>query len=124
MFAALLKLTASLLSVMSLAAALLHGLLLHVGTIDMLCCAGGGGGGEGAGGNGGSSGSGSTSLVGDKQNDKKKLAPVSITLVSFAVSRKAYTKVHVQSSYSKQLSLSPNHIRDASDSLFTEPTVT
>ena len=79
---------------MSLVAAL-HGLLLHIGTIDMLCCAGGGG--EGAGGNGGNSGSGSgsTSLVGDKQNDKKKLAPVSITLVSFAVSRKAYTKVHV-----------------------------
>lgn len=54
----------------------------------------GGGGGGGAGGNGGSAGSNaSNALVVDHEKDKKKLAPVSITLVSFAVSRKAYTKV-------------------------------
>lgn len=55
---------------------------------------GGGSGGGGAGGNGGNAGSDvSNALVGDREKDKKKLAPVSITLVSFAVSRKAYTKV-------------------------------
>ena len=57
---------------------------MHVGS-------GGGGGSGGNGGNGGGSASGA--LVGDKKDEKKKLAPVSITLVSFAVSRKAYTKV-------------------------------
>ena len=55
---------------------------------------GGGSGGGGAGGNGGNAGSNvSNALVGDREKDRKKLAPVSITLVSFAVSRKAYTKV-------------------------------
>lgn len=54
----------------------------------------GNGGGGGSGGHGGSGGgSASNALVGDKKDEKKKLAPVSITLVSFAVSRKAYTKV-------------------------------
>lgn len=54
----------------------------------------GSGGGGGSGGNGGSGGgSASGALVGDRKDEKKKLAPVSITLVSFAVSRKAYTKV-------------------------------
>lgn len=57
---------------------------MHVGS-------GGGGGPGGNGGNGGGSAPGA--LVGDKKDEKKKLAPVSITLVSFAVSRKAYTKV-------------------------------
>ena len=56
--------------------------------------AGGGSGGGGAGGNGGNAGGNvSNALVSDHEKDKKKLAPVSITLVSFAVSRKAYTKV-------------------------------
>ncbi len=58
---------------------------------------GGGSGGGGAGGNGGNAGGNvSNALVGDHEKDKKKLAPVSITLVSFAVSRKAYTKVGVR----------------------------
>ena len=52
---------------------------------------GSGGGSGGSGGGGG--GSASNALIGDKKDEKKKLAPVSITLVSFAVSRKAYTKV-------------------------------
>ena len=56
--------------------------------------AGGGNNGGDAGGNGGSGGSsGSDPLMGDDRKERKKLAPVSITLVSFAVSRKAYTKV-------------------------------
>lgn len=58
---------------------------------------GGGSGGGGAGGNGGNAGSNvSNALVGDREKDRKKLAPVSITLVSFAVSRKAYTKLTAQ----------------------------
>lgn len=58
---------------------------------------GGGSGGGGAGGNGGNAGgNASNALVGGREKDKKKLAPVSITLVSFAVSRKAYTKVRTQ----------------------------
>ena len=61
--------------------------------------AGGGNGGGGPGGNGGSGASNpSNALVGDR-NEKKKLAPVSITLVSFAVSRKAYTKVSGSASF-------------------------
>ncbi len=60
----------------------------------MLLDTGGGSGGGGAGGNGGDAGGNvSNALIGDREKDKKKLAPVSITLVSFAVSRKAYTKV-------------------------------
>jgi len=63
-------------------------------TKTLFLSTGGGSGGGGAGGNGGSAGSNiSNALVGDHEKDKKKLAPVSITLVSFAVSRKAYTKV-------------------------------
>ena len=55
------------------------------------CVPGGHGGG---GGNGGSGGSGSTSLLAvDSKDEKRKLPPVNITLVSFAVSRKAYTRV-------------------------------
>lgn len=54
----------------------------------------GSGGSGGSGGNGGSGGgSASGALVGDRKDEKKKVTPVSITLVSFAVSRKAYTKV-------------------------------
>ncbi|KAL3130825.1 hypothetical protein ABBQ38_000160 [Trebouxia sp. C0009 RCD-2024] len=57
----------------------------------------GSGGGGGSGGNGGNhGGSASNALVGDRQDEKKKLAPVTITLVSFAVSRKAYTKLTAQ----------------------------
>lgn len=54
---------------------------------------GSGGGSGGSGGGGGGGGSASNALIGHKKDEKKKLAPVSITLVSFAVSRKAYTKV-------------------------------
>lgn len=61
--------------------------------------AGGGNGGGGPGGNGGSGANNpSNALVADR-NEKKKLAPVSITLVSFAVSRKAYTKVSDSASF-------------------------
>lgn len=60
----------------------------------------GSGGGGGSGGNSGSGGgSASGALVGDRKDEKKKLAPVSITLVSFAVSRKAYTKVKGVTTY-------------------------
>lgn len=55
--------------------------------------AGGPGGRGSPGGNGGAGASSSSTLVGDHRDSKKKLAPVTITLVSFAVSRKAYTKV-------------------------------
>lgn len=46
------------------------------------------------GGSGGNGGAGSASLLAaDGKDDKRKLPPVTITLVSFAVSRKAYTRV-------------------------------
>ena len=70
-------------------------------------CTGGSGGG-GSGGNGGNSGSAASTLVGDRQNEKKKLAPVSITLVSFAVSRKAYTKVAACNPSALRNALSPS----------------
>lgn len=77
--------------------------------IMLLVLGGHGSGGSGGGGNGGNGGAGSTSLLAADKDEKRKLPPVTITLVSFAVSRKAYTRV--MTSFTEQVDLSVVCIR-------------